>query len=157
MERIIPVLTKIASYRMESKEPSRGETYFRNWTKYADKNNEERQNIDVVGMSLVIMALESIKVWAEWIPSNPNGSDSVFKKSYLALVDRGVTFPKEMSYYKPKHTERFNKAYKVEFFETEEIGEPSEAENGLDFKAYSKALNQQRSQVMSNNGFRSSS
>ena len=29
MERLLPVMTKIASYRMESKDPNRGSTYFR--------------------------------------------------------------------------------------------------------------------------------
>jgi hypothetical protein len=30
MERLLPSMTKIASYRLESKDPNRGSTYFRN-------------------------------------------------------------------------------------------------------------------------------
>lgn len=55
----------------------------------------------MVGSSLLIICLESIRIWATWIPVSSNGTDSVFKKAYDSLRERGVSFCQEEKYYKP--------------------------------------------------------
>ena len=90
---------------------NRGATYFRSLPRYAEMTGEQKNEVDTIGASLVILTLENIKMWAQWVPTNVNGSESIFKKSYDSLIERGVTFPTNMSYYKMNDTERYEFKY----------------------------------------------
>lgn len=57
MEKVIPAMTKIASYRMEVKDGERGSTFFRNTPDYGRMSVEEKLEIDRIGCSFLILAL----------------------------------------------------------------------------------------------------
>jgi len=60
-----------------------------------------------LGSSLHIICLESVKVWAEWVPVSPNGNESAFKKGYNTLLERGVAFCPDQQYYKKADYEKY--------------------------------------------------
>jgi len=72
---------------------------------YLKATVEEKEQLELLGSSLLIICLESVKVWAEWVPVSPNGSESAFKKGYNTLLERGVAFC-EQQYYKKADYER---------------------------------------------------
>ena len=74
---------------------------------YLKASPEEKEQLKLLGSSLHIVCLESMKVWAEWVPVSPSGSESAFKKGYNTLLERGVTFNPEQQYYKKVDYERY--------------------------------------------------
>lgn len=51
--------------------------------------------------------------WAKWMPVDRNGSMTIYAKAYDDLLERGVSFPTSLNYYKQSDNEKFKKSCKV--------------------------------------------
>jgi hypothetical protein len=81
VEKLVPAIHKICSYRLDSTDPNRGSTYFQNHPStvnfiegFLKANPKEKENLKLLGSSLLIICLESMRVWAGWVPVAQNGS-----------------------------------------------------------------------------------
>lgn len=94
-EKIENAIYRVAAYKKDSKDPTRGQSYFIEVEKRPD-NEENRQ----FGLSYHLFAMESIKNYAEWYPKDFEGEVSRFKEYYDTLKKEGVVFPEKCSYFK---------------------------------------------------------
>lgn len=69
--------------------------------------------------------LESIRTWAEWVKFTPEGHRSTFADRMEQLLQAGVKFPSERILYKEMDREKFERVYKMEFFNSESEFEDS--------------------------------
>ena len=108
VERLVPHLTKICSHELGSADPDRGDTFFHYHPAYSRlTDEEERREVDTLGSTYLILSLESVLHWAQWVPHDPTGKESLYMKAYQSLLDRGVKFPTTFHYYKQSDTDKY--------------------------------------------------
>ena len=92
---ILDTIGNVASFNCKSKERSRGKEIFGKNTTLAPDNEK-------LGLTYFLLALESIVIWARWLPKEQSHSDrpSRFLRKYEELLEMGVLFPDSLTYFK---------------------------------------------------------
>lgn len=82
---LYPILLKDGLFQYQNKDENRGRFFF---------GMSPDLNTKVTGNSYLKLLLESIEIWAFWYPK-----DTVLTEGYKELVQKGVSFPTEKTYY----------------------------------------------------------
>lgn len=71
LTRLVPHMLKICSYKLESDDPNRGESFFYSHPQYNSTNVE---TIESYGSTYFILNLESMYHWGNWIKVDESGN-----------------------------------------------------------------------------------
>jgi hypothetical protein len=67
-------MLQVCSYKVESDDANRGESYFYNHPQYLNASNAEKEVVESYGSTYFILNLESIHHWGNWIKMDENGN-----------------------------------------------------------------------------------
>lgn len=102
------------------------EMYFLDKPRYRGiVDDRQREQLRKSGIEYISHCLESVRTWADWVKFTPEGYRSVFSDAADRLASSGVKFPEERVLYKEVDREKFERVYKMEFFNSESEFEDS--------------------------------
>jgi len=90
---LLSVYIELGKFRAKDTDDTRGRYFF------SDKPDKQ---VEIIGNSCLRLILECIMMWPQIYAIDAKKNPTKFKAAYESLVKAGVTFPKEVNYFKKK-------------------------------------------------------
>ena len=97
---LLSTYVELGKFRIKDSDDTRGRFFF------SDKPDKQ---LEIIGNSCLRLILECLMMWPQLYPVDAKKASTKFRAAYEGLVKGGVTFPKEVNYFKKKNNTKDNK------------------------------------------------
>ena len=97
---LLSTYVELGKFRIKDTDDTRGRFFF------SDKPDKQ---LEIIGNSCLRLVLECLMMWPQLYPVDAKKAPTKFRTAYEGLVKGGVTFPKEVNYFKKKTNTKDNK------------------------------------------------